>query len=85
MRYQTGITLKDGSLINKVVRANCINDAISRMISSEDKSFAPYGYAHPLTQPKPKPEDYRWRIRCSVTGEVTMLNTKPPTSNRGHQ
>lgn len=78
MRFQTCLFLKDGSMRSEVVRAQDTSDALRKMIATKDVTYAPCGYAHPLRQPQPDEQDWRWAIYCSVTGEVSMSHQKPP-------
>ena len=77
MRYQTSLFLRDGSRLSEIVRANNQTDALEKMACTRDIAYAPRGYAHPLSRSKPLSQDWRWDIRCSVNGQVTMSNTKP--------
>ncbi len=77
MKYQTCLFFKGKGCTSKVVKAKSIESAIERFMSGESDSRAEYGYAHPLKQSKPKADDWRWDIRCSVTGVVTMSNKRP--------
>ena len=76
MRFQTCLFVKGKGWISEIVRAESVEEALARSISTKDIVRAEYGYAHPLTQSKPKPENWRWNIRCSVNGKVTMSNKK---------
>jgi hypothetical protein len=77
MRFQTVLFVKGKGRISEIVRAEKVEEALTRSISTKDIVRAESGYAHPLTQNKPDPEDWRWDIRCSVTGIVTMAKKKP--------
>ena len=77
MRLQTALFTDGKKMHSKIVRAEDIEEALTRFIGSEDTPRAYAGYAHPLGQDGPKPSDWRWRIRCSITGKVTMQKRKP--------
>lgn len=77
MKFQTFLFVKGKGHISDVVRASSTEEALARLISTKDIARAEYGYAHPLSQKNPKPEDWRWNIRNSVSGKVTMSDKKP--------
>lgn len=70
MRFQTGIILKDKSIISGVVRATDPSDAIEKLMGARDIAFALKGYAYPIGQKDPKSVYCRFNMRCSVTGKV---------------
>ena len=79
MKYQTCLVVKGKEgRISEIVRANSIEQAIERLISVKNIPHAEWGYAHPLNQNVPKADDYRFDIRSSITGVVTMSNKKRP-------
>ena len=82
MRFQTCLFIKGKGWFSEVVRAKDVEEALSKSISTKDTARAEYGYAHPLNQSKPNPENWRWDIRCSVTGTVTMSKVRPRKASK---
>ena len=72
--FQCGKSIKE---ISGVSRSKSLVDAFRQFTGGNDISYAPFGYAHPIDRKSPLPEDYRWNIRCTVTGKLTM-DKKPP-------
>lgn len=85
MRMQTELTLKDGTSHKDIVRAKNTEEAILRFISTKDIPSALCGFAHPLGQRRPKQEDCRQDISCSVTGEVSMSKIEPSLYNKWYR
>lgn len=82
MRFQTCLFIKGKGIISEVVRAKSVEEALTRSISTKDIVRAERGYAHPVSQSKPDPEDWRYDIRSSVTGLVTMSKKRPSKASR---
>ena len=76
MRMQTCLYLKNGTRISKIVRAEDIDEAIWKLMCSEDISFALKAYAHPWQQKVIHAENWRYNVRCSASGKRTMPNKK---------
>jgi hypothetical protein len=77
MRLQTSLCMNGQTICSGIVRAENIEQALERLISTRDIARAHSGFAYPINQQGPKPDDWRWSIRCSVTGKVTMSRKKP--------
>ncbi len=77
MKFQTTLFIEGKGCISEIVRAESVEQAIERLISVKNIPCAESGYAHPLTQNGPKADDWRFNIRSSVTGRVTMSNKRP--------
>jgi hypothetical protein len=82
MRYQVGIfpsATSPKEEVKRVVRAYNTDDAIASFVKAEDLPGAYAAYAYPIHSGRNAPisDDWRRRIRCSVTGKVFMQQGMP--------